>query len=223
MKGNAHVKNLKLPSQGKVTYNGLNDWRLVYDDNLAGGANTWQVYNKLPQNEYIGWNNGTAAGTAPVTGDNSKFKGRYLYPTSNEQVLKKFYDLSSVGPYTYIKVKFKYYFIDTWNGSGHDEGNNDVGFAAFAETAAGAQMHVGWMQPTYTMEYVSRLSTDAFDSINDWEGQDNRPEFTQYVEMVANKNASSNPSGFWLMFGCSLNNSTDDERYGVGMIEIWVK
>ena len=146
----------------------------------------------------------------------------------NNQVLKKHFDLSGVGTYNYIKVKFKYYFIDSWNSS-LDEGNNDVGFAGFAESADGNEFRLGWMQSTYSFQnYVSRLSTANFINANKWAGNANNPEYTQNVEMTAYKNSGSD--GFWLMIGSRLNNSGNvgnppetDESYGVGMIEIWVK
>jgi hypothetical protein len=109
--GNFSTNNVTLPNGGKITYNGLSEWRLVADDNLTGGANGWNVYNPV-SGQYIGWNNPSSAGAAPIEGVNSNFAGLYLYPSDNNQVLKKFYDLSGVGAFTFIKVKFKYYYID---------------------------------------------------------------------------------------------------------------
>ncbi|HJW31231.1 MAG TPA: hypothetical protein VJ508_18515, partial [Saprospiraceae bacterium] len=104
-----------------------------------------------------------------------------------------------------------------------DESNNDAGFAAFAESAAGDQFRLGWYQTTATFQnYNQRMTTPpTFINANKWEGNSTNPEFFQNAEMTANKNAGSN--GFWLMFGSSLNNTHTDESFGVGMIEIWVK
>ena len=89
----------------------------------------------------MGWNNSASAGAAPIDGNSSNFAGLYMYPSDYRQVLKKFYDLSGAGAFSFIKVKFKYYFIDTWGFSNHDRG-----WAAFADGSNGSQMRVGWSE-----------------------------------------------------------------------------
>lgn len=210
--GNFSTTNLALPSGGKVSYNGLNDWRLVATDDLTGGANGWNVYNPL-SGQYIGWNNASSAGTAPIEGVETNFAGLYLYPAENTQVLKKFYDLSGVGAYTQIKVKFRFHYIDSWGW-----GPNDRGWAAFAENASGGQMRVCWSDIPTLLESTVVFSTAEFIAANNYEGI-GVTDFSQYGEMVAFKNNNS----FWLFFGGALDQTTSDERYGVGMIEVWVK
>jgi hypothetical protein len=215
--------DLRLKKDANINYNGLDDWRLVYNDNFQAGNNSlgWNVYN-ANNGEYNGWNKGSSDGAAPLSGDATKFQGRYLYPNENFQVLKKSFDLSGVGTYSYIKVKFKYYYIDSWNGSGFDEGNNDIGWAAFAETAGATQFRMGWWEPNYAMDgYTAAFNTSNFITANKWEGNLTNTEYFKNAEMTAYKNSNSNT--IWVMFGSTLNNPHADESYGVGMIEVWVK
>jgi hypothetical protein len=213
--GNLSTNNLTLPNGGKVTYNGLSDWRLVVDDNLTGGANGWQVYNPV-SGQHIGWNNASSAGAAPIEGNNSNFAGLYLYPNDNNQVLKKYYDLSGVGEFSYIKVKFKYYYVDTWGF-----GANDRAFAAFADGANGSQMRVGWTEMANHLNATGDFYTTDFLLANNFEGNNNTQEtdYSQIGEMMTFKNGNA----FWLYFGAALDEDTNNERYGVGMIEIWVR
>ncbi|MBK9981980.1 MAG: hypothetical protein IPP15_06060 [Saprospiraceae bacterium] len=213
--GNVSAANLALPNGGKVTYNGLSDWRLVVDDNLIGGANGWNVYNAL-SGQYIGWNNSSSAGAAPIEGVSSNFAGLYMYPTDNNQVLKKFFDLSGVGAFTFIKVKFKFYFIDTWGWGG-----NDAGWAAFADGANGSQMRVGWHILPNWLNATGDFNTTEFHQANNFEGNGNtdHTDFSMNAEMTTFKSGNS----FWLYFGGALDEDTNNERYGVGMIEIWVR
>ena len=213
--GNFSTNNVTLPNGGKVTYNGLSDWRLVVDDNLTGGANGWNVYNPI-SGQYIGWNNASSAGAAPIEGSSSNFAGLYMYPTDNNQVLKKYYDLSGVGAFTYIKVKFKYYFIDTWGF-----GAGDRAFAAFADGANGSQMRVGWTEMGNWLNASGELNTTDFNLANNFEGNND----TQITDNCLNGEMTTFKSGnnFWLYFGCALDEDTNNERYGVGMIEIWVR
>lgn len=215
--GSFSTANVALPNEGKVTYNGLSDWRLVAIDDLTGGANGWNVYNKGP-NEHIGWNNPSSAGAAPIEGVSTNFAGLYLYPSDNNQVLKKLYDLSGVGGFTQIKVKFKYHFIDTWGF-----GDDDRGWAAVADGANGSQMRVGWSDFPSMLNSTGDFSTSAFLLANNYEGNGNNQEadYSETGEMMFFKNSNSN--SFWLYFGAALDEDTNNERYGVGMIEVWVK
>ncbi len=213
--GSVSTTNLTLPNGGKVTYNGISDWRLVVDDNLTGGANGWNVYNPV-SGQYIGWNNSSSAGSAPIHGVSSNFAGLYLYPSDNNQVLKKFYDLSGVGTFSYIKVKFKYYFIDSWGW-----GPGDRGFAAFADGANGSQMRVGWTEMGNHLNATGEFFTTDFLLANSFDGNSDpqQTDHCQTEEMMTFKNGNS----FWLYFGAALDEDTNNERYGVGMIEIWVR
>jgi hypothetical protein len=213
--GNLSTTNLTLPNAGKVTYNGLSDWRLVAIDDLTGGANGWNVYNAGP-NEHSGWNNPTSAGAAPIEGVSTNFAGLYLYPADNNQVLKKMFDLSGVGPYTQIKVRFRYHFIDSWG-----YGDDDRAWAAFADGANGSQMRLSWSDFPSFLNSTGEFNTTAFVTANNYEGNGDpqHADYSQTGEMVAFKSGTS----FWLYFGAALDEDTNNERYGVGMIEVWVR
>ncbi len=213
--GSVSTSNLTLPNGGKITYDGKSDWRLVVDDNLLGGPNDWQVYNPTG-GEHIGWNNPSSAGAAPIGGSSSNFAGLYLYPSDNNQVLKKFYNLSGVGDFTFIKVKFKYYAIDTWGTDLHDRA-----FAAFADGANGSQMRVCWSYFPQYLNHSPELNTNAFLQANDFTGNGllNNSDHSINAEMTSFKSGNS----FWLYFGTSVEEATVNERYAVGMIEIWVR
>lgn len=215
--GNFSTNNVTLPSGGKVIYNGLSDWRMVSTDDLTGGANGWNVYNPGP-NEHLGWNNPSSDGASPIEGVSTNFAGMYLYPVSNNQVLKKSYDLSNVGAFTQIKVKFRYHFIDTWG-----YGDDDRAWAAVADGANGSQMRLGWSEIPSFLNGTGDFNTTAFLLANNYEGNSNNQEadYSAMGEMMFFKNGNSN--SFWLYFGAALDEDTQNERYGVGMIEIWVK
>ena len=130
--------------------------------------------------------------------------------------MKKFYDLSNVGAFTFIKVKFKYYFIDTWGF-----GAGDRGFAAFAEGANGAQMRVGWTEMGNFLNASGDFNTSEFNTANNYIGNGD-PQHTDNClngEMTAFRSGN----GFWLFFGAALDEDTNNESYAVGMIEVWVK
>jgi len=212
--GNLAANNLSLPNGGKVIYDGKSDWRLVVDDNLTGGANGWGVYAPLA-GQHIGWNNPSSAGAAPIEGNSSNFAGLYMYPTDNKQVLKKFYNLSGFGSFNYIKVKFKYYYIDTWGWGG-----NDRAWAAFADGANGSQMRVGWSTLPATLNSTEWF-TNEFRAANNFEGNagTHETDHCENAEMTFFKSGDT----FWLYFGGALSEDTNNESYAVGMIEIWVR
>jgi hypothetical protein len=214
--GTFSAGGVAITNNGTVSYNGKNDWRLVHEDNLTppGGANGWQVYNPL-SGQNNGWNNPGSAGAAPIQGNATNFAGLYMYPTDNNQVLKKMYDLAAAGTFSYIKVKFKYYFFDTWGF-----GDDDRAWAAFADGVNGSQMRVSWDYIPSTLNGTGEF-TNEFNTANNFDGTGgtDRSDFTTNGEMTAFRNGTS----FWLYFGAALDQGTDDESFGVGMIEIWVK
>lgn len=210
--GTLEAGSLALPNGGSVSYNGKKDWRLVYEDDLTNGPNGWKYY--APAGGHIlGWSNPTEIGPAPVEGSPGNFVGFYLYPTHNDQVFKKYFDLSGVGNYTKIMVKFKYHLIDSWGF-----GDDDRAWAAFAESASGSQMRIGWDAIPSTLASTVDLTSQEFDNVNNYAGQ-SYPDFFIDGEMTAYKSGT----GFWLFFGGALDQDLNDESWGVGMIEVWVK
>jgi len=127
--------------------------------------------------------------------------------------------MANVGPYDYIKIKFKYYAIDSWN----DGADADRAWAAIAETASGTQLRVGWTVEEKTWQnYGGILPTAAWNSATNFTGNSSFSDYSRNAEMTFFK-CTSCSSTVWVMFGGALNSDTTDENYGVGMIEIWVK
>jgi hypothetical protein len=207
--GNLTANNLSLPTGSTITYNGLNDWRLVDVDNFDAGADGWQVYSPASGQE-SGWNNGSSAGGAPTT-DFGGFAGDVLYPGENRQVLKKNFNIP--GSFTQIKVKFKYYFIDTWGF-----GFNDEAYAGFAQDASGSGLRIAWNHAGIYMSDNDVLDGGPFDSATNFAG-DTQSDHWIDVEMRARAVGNS----FWVFIGCAVDESTANERYAVGNLEIWVK
>ena len=149
--GEVRPENLRFDAGGKISYNGLNDWRLVETDYFenVNDAEGWKIYS--PTNGVQGaYSNGNGS-AATVTNFVDDFAGRALMPTSQGQVFKKNFTppgSSVAGSYTFVKVVFKYYFINTW-----DSNENDVGWAALSKTENCTDLSVGWFSGT-TM-YVS--------------------------------------------------------------------
>jgi hypothetical protein len=214
--GTFSAGGVAITNNGTVSYNGKNDWRLVQEDYLTapGGANGWSVYNPL-SGQNNGWNNPASAGAAPIQGNATNLAGLYMYPTDNNQVLKKMYDLSAVGTYSYIKVKFKYYLIDTWGF-----GDDDRAWAAFADGPNGSQMRLSWDYIPSFLNGTGEFTTE-FLKANNFEGDGVLDHADQTIngEMTAFRNGNN----FWLYFGAALDEGTNNESFGVGMIEIWVK
>jgi len=216
--------DLRLAKGSKINYDGLDDWRLVETDYFENGNDFegWLAYG--PANgEIIGWNNGNGGVNPAMAGATNVFAGKYIKESAANQVLKKSFNLSNVGTYNYIKIKFKYYYLDTW-----DDGQDaDRSFAAIAETATGTGMRVGYTVEGKTWwNYNGDFgNSDAFNTANQWGGTSAYPDYTENAEMTFSKCNSCN-NIFWLMFGASLNGDSfpnPEESFGVGMIEIWVK
>ena len=63
------------------------------------------------------WRNSTTTNATTINfGD---FAGKSLSSPDNDNVFKKQFTLTTAGTYTYIKVVFNYYIIDTWD---YDDG-----------------------------------------------------------------------------------------------------
>lgn len=222
IKTDATVDNLNLKTEGKLSYNGLDDWRLVETDYFQNDTEEWLAYGPTG-GEIIGWNNGTGGVAPTLLGANTNFVGKYIRQSGPNQVLKKQFDLSNVGNYSLIKIKFKYYYLDTW-----DDGQDaDRSFAAISETITGTGIRVGYTVEGKTWwNYGGDFGqSDLFNTANHWGGNTLYPDYTDNAEMTFFICDSCNDI-FWLMFGASLNGDSfpnPEESFGVGMIEIWVK
>jgi hypothetical protein len=216
---------LRLGKNSNINYNGLDDWRLVEVDNFQTDNEGWKTYGPKA-GESNGWNNisNPAPVNCPTEGSATNFTGKYLLPGANNALLKKYFDLTNAGPYTQIKVKFKYYFLDTWNARGYNDNNdrqNDVGYGAFASSEDGNDFRISWWGHAWSTNYVDNMLGGGFQAANKWGGTAAHTDCMSNGEMTAFKNGTD--AGFWCMFGTGLNEAITDERWGVGMIEIWVK
>lgn len=213
--GSVATTNLTLPTGGKISYNGQNDWRLVETDYLENDAEGWQVHAPVSGGEGA-WRNASGAGaTVNNFGD---FAGKALLPANNDNVFKKQFNLSAAGAYTYVKVVFNYYEIDTWDGN--DE--NSLGWAAFANNVTGTSMRVGWQINNSFWTRCHNLNNTEARNASNFEGNANESDQWTTGEMVA-RYPSSTGTNFWVFFGYANDENNDVENFAVGSIEIWVK
>lgn len=197
------ANGVNISNNNTLSYNGVSDWRLVAQD---FPMSNWR--------SSPGWQSAT---NTPIgaTNTGSAFVPPFVTPGNNDAVLKKFIDLSGAGNYNYIKVKFKYYFIDSW-----DFGDNDRAWAAFATSEAGGKLFVGWQNLKNQLHNSGELNpSNTLANAAHFTGRSEWPEHTEDAEMTAARNGN----GFWLFFGAALDGDKNDESFGVGMVEIWVK
>lgn len=187
--------NLNLTNGKSLQYNTLSDWRLVErNDFLAGSFDNWVGTNTLTGTTAVALEN-VAYGT---------FNGNVIRPTgtSNNPVLKKQFNLSTAGSYSFVKIVFKYYFTDSWDG-------DDNAIAGFATASAGPHV-ICWSQ--------SGITYSGSGTAN-YTGNGSYSDAAITGQMVANTSATS----FFVFFGMRSDGSTADERYALGNVEVWVR
>ena len=220
--GAVEANQLNLKNNGGIEYTSnqgtYKGWRLARVDDIASSnSQGWNVYDPLPnQGINTGWNNGSSTVASPVS-DFGAFLGYVLYPGNNRQVLKKQYNIS--GSFTQIMVKFRYYFIDGW-----DNHANDRAFAGFAGSASGSNLRLAWVSRGERTEQNFIMNNDSnhsptFQAVTHFAGSSSFGDYYQDVEMTARAAGSS----FWVFIGAALDESTSDESYAVGQIEVWVR
>lgn len=187
--------NLNLTSGNALQYDNLSDWRLVDRNDFIGLGNleSWSGTTAL--------NNNTAASIENFSA--GVFNGRWIRPLANTHILKKTFNLSGVGAYTMVKVKFKYYYTDSWDPS-------DVGIGGFATDMAGTNATICW---------ANTASVYSGNGLGNYAGSSAYSDAASIGEMVATTSSTS----FVVFFGMRADDPTNDERYGVGNIEIWVR
>ncbi|MBK8557239.1 MAG: hypothetical protein IPL65_16390 [Lewinellaceae bacterium] len=213
--GNLNTNGVAISNNGSISYNGENDWRLVETDYLDNDAEGWEVYDKL-SGYSMGWNNPSSLGAAPLVNMGS-FIGNVMLPTSNDHVLKK--QFSIPGNFTQIKVKFRYYYIDTWGFGGGDRA-----WAAFASNASGSVVRVGWTQmPAFINDSNGDFNAGAtpFAQNGNFYGLPWNAASDSYAD--GEMTARSIGNSFWLFIGAAVDMDVTDERYAVGAIEVYVK
>ena len=222
---------INLKDDGGITYTTVNSngtvasypsWRLVDVDNFINGPDDWSVYNNL-SGQQNGWNS-TIPSSISIT-QTSSFIGPVLWPNPNTGVLKK--EFSIPGSWTEMKVKFRYYFVDSWDDNTTD--NEDRSFAGFAENLGGTQFRVCWARTGGYLELNSDFSNNAFRIAENFLGAPCdgiatcATDFGQDVEMTARRR-NVNDNSFYVFIGAALDGyGMADESYAVGPIEIWVR
>ncbi len=188
--------DLKFANQKGLQYNGRNDWRLVDRDDFTSGTDSWFCTDALISSttstiEYVYY------------GD---FNGNVVRPegNSNTPVLKKQFNLSGVGTYTYVKVVFKYYITDSW-----DTGE-DMGIAGFSTDLNASNPVICWqhMSDMYASNAAVSYTGDA-----------NWTDGAIRAEMVAYNPGTS----FYVFVGMRANSATSNERYALSNVEVWVR
>lgn len=214
VQGSVTSNGVNITNNAGLSYNGVSDWRLVDTDDFINDADGWQVYDKL-SGQQMGWNNFSSLGAAPTT-DMGSFIGNVLLPANNDHVLKK--QFSVAGSFTQIKVKFRYYYIDTWGWGGGDRS-----WAAFATSAFGNGLRVGWTEmPSYLNNGNNDFNVggnDSFGNAAEFFGADGFADNWMDAEMTARFSGSS----FWVFIGAAIDENVDNERFAVGNIKVYVR
>lgn len=206
--GNMSVNsgNVALGSSGKVTYGGLADWRLVDTDIFASGNKQgWESTTSLFN---------TTAGTTTLEDFTDYFHGYALRPDNESDYLKKQFtiDPNVVGPYTQVKVRFKYFFLDSWDAAGGE--GSDVGVGGFSTDKAGTLLSFAWSQ-------VGSVFDNGVEGLDFYDGSSNFSDAATVGEMIVTRRNTTDIS-YWVFFGARMAGS-DDESYAIGDIEVWVR
>lgn len=219
--------DISLQSGKTISYNGLDDWRLVETDYFenVNDAENWKVYNPVPLNGPAGaWSNGTGT-TATVTNFNDDFAGRALVPTAQGQVFKKLFTLPGsnvAGTYTYVKVVFKYFFLNSW-----DLRAEEVGWAGFSKTENCTDLSLGWLSQASYVSFGWNLGGgNNFANATNFVNSNNGIQYSEQWkkgEMIARFPSGPGNNNFYVIFGHASDEAVGTENFGVGMIEIWVK
>lgn len=215
--------NINLENDGGITFKNSNNesftgWRMVDVDDFSSGTDGWSAYSPIPVSEYNGWNSTTTTGFCSCGADgtfsSSVFVGSLIFASNREDVFKKQYTIP--GPsFTQIKVKFRYIAMDSWD-------DNDYGFAGFASSASGDNLKIAWYEnlrnpATYSPPFLDRQSFREKTQIRNFNNQ-NSPDMWKDVEITARANGNN----FWLIIGSAMQ-GTNDEGYGIGYVEVWVR
>ncbi len=212
------ANNLNLYNDGNINYSTTNGgsfqgWRLADVDDFSGGTQGWFSYAPV-SGQWIGWNQGSANGT--LTNPNfGAFAGSVITPGQNNQVLKKQFTIP--GSYSQIKVKFRYYILDSW-----DNGTGDLPIAGFASDVSGSNFNVGWTDYSpYYLNANGRINTNELRAALNIQGQSGYTDHWVDGEMTAQANGNS----FYVYFGAALDSNGDplDESFAIGLVEIWVR
>lgn len=216
--GTLGANNINLYNDGRINYSTTNggsyiDWRLADVDLFNEDTQGWSSYAPV-SGQWIGWNQSAPNGglSRPNYG---VFAGWAITPTQNNQVLKKQFTIP--GSYSQIKVKFRYFILDSW-----DNGTGDLPFAAFSSDVSGSNFRVGWTDYSpYYLNANGRLNTDLIRGALNFQGMASHTDHWVDAEMTAYANGNN----FWVYFGAGLDSDGNplDENFAIGYVEIWVR
>ena len=212
--GSLGTNNINIYNNGGINYSSgqgsFQGWRLAAVDEFNTGNQGWQSYAPL-SGYWTAINQGSPNGGINNT-NFGIFAGYALAPTSNRQTLKK--QFSIAGNFSQVKVKFRYYFLDTW-----DQGLGDQAYAGFATDSQGSNFRVAWRTRQEFISYPQQMS--QFATALSFQGQTNISDHWIDAEMTALVSSNS----FWVYIGAALDSNGDvnDENYAIGYVEIWVK
>lgn len=207
--GEVNASEININGSGSLSYNGLQEWRLVDVDFLENSSDGWQ-YAQDDANDRGAWKN-PPAGACPVQ-DFGDFAGWVLRPNINDYVVKK--QFSPPGSYNYVKVVFKYFVLGNW-----DPGDlSSVAWAAFANDGFGSGIRFGWSSRS---EQVTQTWLMDYDELGN--ASTIIPPANQSDHWITGQMIGRRSTPFWVYFGYNNNEGESDEHYAIGMIEVWVK
>ncbi len=215
--------NLNIVGNGSVKYNGVSDWRLVDVDDFTSDHDGWAAYSPSTSPfQYTGWNSADSSSLNRI--DYGAFVGHVLTPGVQNATLKKRFIVN--GSFTQIKVKFKYYRFDSWDNNPFE---NHMAFAGFASSVLGDEFRVGWtLNSPWTVNFTNAFNRNSLTLLTKTDiNNNNVPGAGFYtdtsldVEMTARRKLNNN--NFWVYIGAFLDEAINNESYGIGPVEIWVR
>ena len=204
------ANGVNISNNASLSYNGMNEWRLVAADYLESGADGWQ-FSQDDSGDRGAWKN-PITGACP-TEDFGDFAGKVLRPANNDYIIKK--QFSPAGTYNHVKVVFKYFVIGNWDA-------NDMpsrAFAAFANDAIGGSIRVGWSSLQVNIGQTWLYDYDLFRNA------------ASFVNIPANSADNwttgtmigTRSTPFWVYFGYANDEDENNEHFAIGSIEVWGK
>jgi hypothetical protein len=192
--------DINLINNGSISYNGLSDWRMVYQSDLSSSVDGWAAYAGgfplgvgAPSNDIV-----TISSTSP-------FISNILRVTSNgSRLIKRQFDLTNI-PHSEVKVTFNYFFLGSWDGS-------DYGIGGFADASNGTLNTAFVSRPPSNVSNVlnvrslTSLTTGSFN------------DYYRHAEMLAEHSGNT----IWVVFGGNTGGN-NSEFWGVGNIKVWVR
>lgn len=195
--------DLLLPAGKTINYNGNKDWRLIDVDNFQSDAQGWTCYADY-------YSNTTATFERIVLGSPVN-TGYILRPTNNAgNAFRKALNLTGI-PHTQVKVVFTAYFFNSVDGG---EGV----YGAFSTVAMPVQNYTNAGQ-TIVGCYAIRSGGEEYFQTQLVAGGAEGIGWSRRMEMVVNNDDDT----IYLILDSTMQEGANNENYGIGNIEYWVK